>query len=74
MFAQGAGFAAANEFSVRIFTDSAITVLQGDYIALEGSSEDEPNRNECFVITEVTDNRRGTSPHWRLVCGGGHYG
>lgn len=74
MFAQGAGFAVTNEFSVRIFTADNITVSEGDYIALEGDSKSEPDRSKCSVITEVTDNRRGTRPHWRLVCGGSHYG
>ncbi len=74
IFAQGAGFVGASEFSVRIFTDDNITVSEGDYIALEGSIEDEPDGSVCSVITEVTDNRRGTRPHWRLVCGGDQHG
>ena len=74
MWGQGAGYAPTNEFSIRIFTSELITVSRGDYVAPDGSSDPEPDRSNHLNITEVTDNRRGTRPHWRLVCGGNMYG
>lgn len=74
MWGQGAGFVRTNEFSIRIFTNEPITAAYGDYVATEGSNELEPDRSKCLMVTKVTDNRIGTRPHWRLVCGGNMYG
>ena len=47
-----------------------IEVLPGDYLFMGESFGDYPDSEDCIKIIEVKDNRRGTSKHWRIVCGG----
>lgn len=64
------GFHPSGTASVRIPTNEKIVVSPGDYIQVGEHSGDEPDYGNAFRITAVSDNRRGASPHWKLLCGG----
>ena len=44
-----------------------IIAENGDYILI-GKGGTEFDREKCLMITAISDNRRGSLPHWRLEC------
>ena len=53
---------------IRIPTTAKVELHLGDYVRIGLSSDKEPERGCDMVITEIADNRRGTNPHWRVLC------
>lgn len=64
------GFYASDSVVIRIPTDRKIDVFPGDYVRMGEFIEDTPDRTRAMKVIEVSDNRRGGAPHWRLSCGG----
>lgn len=64
------GFYSENNCKIRIPTQKNIEAVVGDYVYIGESSSDVPDRSKALKIVEISDNRRGGSPHWRLSCGG----
>ena len=64
------GFHPSGTATVRIPTNEHIEVLPGDYIQPGEHKSDEPDYGYALKITAVCDNRCGTLPHWKLLCGG----
>lgn len=56
--------------SIRIPTEEDLDIRTGDYVCGGKCGDEVPDRKSAFKILEISDNRRGTSPHWRLSCGG----
>lgn len=54
--------------SVRLMTTEDISVAPEDYVSLV--KDEAPDKNRDFFVTEVSDNRRGHLPHWRLTAEG----
>lgn len=68
------GLSTADVYTVRIYTDDDIGVNVGDIVVkglidvnITGASE-LTSKYGCFVVTSVSDNRRGSANmhHWRL--------
>ena len=68
------GLNAADSYIVRIPTEEAIVISNGDLV-VKGLVADQitgpsqlTGKYECFVVTAVRDNRRGTPMmrHWRI--------
>jgi hypothetical protein len=70
------GLSSADHYKVRIPTTNEVEAAAGD-IAVKGLVEDKPTgataltrkySGQCFVVTHVQDNRRGSPgmQHWRL--------
>ena len=64
------GFYMGDSFDIRIFTAEEIDAVIGDYLMYGVQMNDSPDREKSHKIIEVRDNRRGTNPHWRIICGG----
>ena len=64
------GFYSADKAIVRIPTKGTIFASVGDYISMGRDTKDTPDRLSSLKITELSDNRQGTSPHYKIVCGG----
>lgn len=62
------GYHDASTISVRIFTETAMEADIGDCVRL-GTHSGNADRNGDYKITEIRDNRRGASPHYRIICG-----
>ena len=62
------GYHDNSEFSVRIFTRTDINADIGDCVRL-GEHSGNADRSSDFKITEIRDNRRGASPHYKIICG-----
>ena len=54
---------------IRIPTSLFVELSCGDYVFLGKSDSIVPKKDDCFVIKEFSDNRRGASPHWRILAG-----
>ena len=61
------GIEPANTTVCRIATTGTLTAENGDYILI-GKGGTEFDREKCLMITAISDNRRGSLPHWRLEC------
>lgn len=64
------GFHLSSTTVVRIPTRDNIDVACGDYITCGEHHGCEPDYSDAFKVTEICDNRRGYSPHWKISCGG----
>ena len=64
------GFYMGNSADVRIFTLEDIATAPGDYLSDGEVYSVYPDVETSLKIIEVRDNRRGTQPHWRILCGG----
>lgn len=53
---------------VRIPTGEAVLVAIGDCVLLEASQQATPDKARCRRVVGFSDNRRGCTPHWRIVC------
>lgn len=61
--AENGGLAYDNILKIRIPTDEALDIRLGDYIMID----DMPfNRDAALKIADISDNRRGTNPHYRV--------
>lgn len=40
----------------------------GDYVRVGRHTSEMPERGIDMVITEIADNVKGSSPHWRVLC------
>ncbi len=64
------GFYSEDNCKIRIPTQENIEAAVGDYVYIGESSSEIPDRSMALKLVEISDNRRGASPHWRLSCGG----
>ncbi len=64
------GFHREESAVVRIPGENDIPVACGDYFMKGQHTDDEPDYSRAFKVTEICDNRKGLSPHWKLSCGG----
>ena len=64
------GFHREDSAVVRIPTIENIEVSCGDYLQKGEHTSAMPDFCRAFKVTGICDNRKGTSPHWRLSCGG----
>ncbi len=64
------GFYAADRGIVRIPTVEKIEVAVGDYVHLGRCNSEMPDRANDLKITQVSDNRVGSLPHFKISCGG----
>lgn len=64
------GFHTNDMATIRIPTSEAISVDCGDYVRIGEHGEAIPDRRLSLKITAISDNRRGSSPHIRISCGG----
>ncbi|MBO5059979.1 MAG: hypothetical protein J6C82_03605 [Clostridia bacterium] len=64
------GFYSADFCKIRIPTKEKIEVSSGDYVRLGKHVEAAPIRENALKVVEVSDNRYGGSPHYRISCGG----
>lgn len=64
------GFYNEDNAKVRIPTTKEIVASVGDYLYIGKSDSPIPDRSEAMKIVEISDNRKGGSPHYRLSCGG----
>ncbi len=64
------GFYDASGCIVRIPGSRQINVKPGDYVNIGICKGAYPDKQKALKVIEVSDNRRGGSPHWRLSCGG----
>lgn len=62
------GYHDDSEISVRIFTDADLEADISDCVRL-GAHSGNADRGSDFKITEIRDNRRGASPHYKIICG-----
>lgn len=66
----GDGVKPANTYEVRIMGTTDIPAAHGDYIARGVVEKVEKPSDlkglDCFRITSIGDNRRGTLAHWRF--------
>lgn len=53
---------------IRIPTTANVGLYLGDYVRIGLSTDNAPERGCDMVINEITDNRRGANPHWRVLC------
>ncbi len=56
-----------NKVTVRIPTNRDIKVELGDCVFFGISHSLHPERAKNFKVTEISDNRIGANPHWKLV-------
>ena len=61
------GFYSSSQCKFRIPTIEKIDVYVGDYVRV-GEYSGNPDRTKDFKITEIADNRRGGTPHYRLLA------
>ncbi len=59
------GFNTSNVLKIRFPGTSDVLVKSDDYIYI-GIGPDELKTHDCFKITFIADNRRGTLPHIRI--------
>ncbi len=59
------GFVHGNTCKVRIPTTSTIDISTDDYIYI-GIAEGSISKGECLKVVAFCDNRKCTSPHWRI--------
>lgn len=64
------GFYDASGCVVRIPQAVHIEVVPGDYLHIGSYNATAPQKEQDMKVIEVSDNRRGGSPHWRISCGG----
>lgn len=64
------GFHKAGKVIVRIPGNKDAQIACGDYLGIGECIGDLPDYSKAVKIVSVTDNRRGRSPHIKLVCGG----
>ena len=64
------GFYNEDNARIRIPTTKEIVVSVGDYLCIGKSDSSIPDRREAMKIVEISYNRKGGSPHYRLSCGG----
>ena len=64
------GFHSDDSLVVRIPGNEQIDVSLGDYVAPGEHKSQDPDFRCALKVTVICDNRRGLSPHWKLLCGG----
>lgn len=64
------GFFRSDRCSVRIFTETEIEIVPGDYLCIGEYNDTNPIREICHKVIELRDNRLGGKKHWHIVCGG----
>ncbi len=64
------GFYSSDFCTIRIPGSERLVVSVGDYVRIGEYRELEPERTLAMKVIEVRDNRCGSSPHWKLLCGG----
>lgn len=55
-------------YRIRIPTSDAVPVAVGDYVLIGISTANTPDKSKCHSVVGLSDNRRGTEPHWKVEC------
>jgi len=61
------GFFNNSKCIIRIPTNKPILISIGDYVRI-GKHTGTYNRNTDFVVMEIKENFRGSTPHYKVVC------
>ena len=61
------GASARSILKIRIPMTEDAGLHLGDYVFI-GATAVGPARGKDWKICEIADNRRGSSPHWRVLC------
>lgn len=61
------GFFDSSKCTLRVSANSEIGFSIGDFVRL-GEHTGDADRTADFKITEIFNNLRGTTPHYKLVC------
>lgn len=64
------GFFDAKSCTVRIPLAEEFVILPGDYMTIGEDTAEFFDVENSLKIMEVKDNRRGSNPHWKILCGG----
>ncbi len=62
------GRTSKNICKIRIPTMNDIELQLGDYVRLGIHNDEQPERGKDMAVCELADNRRGSMPHWRVLC------
>ena len=65
---QNGGLAYAREAKIRIPTDADLSVKEGDIMARGEHRGETPPKTGTLTVIGYSDNRKGRSPHWLVMC------